>query len=45
MAAAVVVNRVLANPAETLTRMALVPVGLPVYFFWGRHRPPRDVTP
>jgi APA family basic amino acid/polyamine antiporter len=42
---AVVVNRVVANPAETLTGLALVLAGLPVYFFCGRNRLPRSVTP
>ena len=41
---AVVVNRMLANPGETLTGLALVLAGVPVYFFWGRKASPRSVT-
>ena len=33
---AVVVNQVLANPTETITGLALVLAGLPVYFLWVR---------
>jgi APA family basic amino acid/polyamine antiporter len=42
---AVVVNRVVANPGETLSGLGLVLAGLPVYFFWARKRLPRSLTP
>jgi basic amino acid/polyamine antiporter, APA family len=42
---AVVMNRVVANPGETLSGLALVLAGLPVYFFWARKTLPRPVAP
>ncbi|HEV8612270.1 MAG TPA: amino acid permease [Gemmatimonadales bacterium] len=36
---AVVVNQIVANPAETLTGLGLVLLGIPVYFFSRRHAP------
>jgi APA family basic amino acid/polyamine antiporter len=37
--AAIVVNQLVTEPKESLTGLALVAVGLPIYFIWTRRRP------
>jgi APA family basic amino acid/polyamine antiporter len=44
-ALAVVLNEVASRPAETLTGLALVAAGLPVYSLWARRGLSRKVDP
>lgn len=37
--AAIIVNQIATEPAESLTGLALVVAGLPVYWFWTRRKP------